>query len=181
MTDDMKTLFLNSIRTYWTQILIERADVWMENSKGGTYAKLGITDEKLLEINPRLVITHVSGYGQTGRPEYVNRASYDLVGQAFGGMMSQTGLPDPAPPSLAAPFTGDYLTALYALWATLAAVISAREASKGQSIDLAQYEAIHHVLGGTMVEYFQRGVVRERNGNRTMAIQPLDSFQASDG
>jgi crotonobetainyl-CoA:carnitine CoA-transferase CaiB-like acyl-CoA transferase len=161
--------------------LIERADVWMENSKGGTYAKLGITDEKLLEINPRLVITHVSGYGQTGRPEYVHRASYDLVGQAFGGMMAQTGFPDPAPPALAAPFTGDYLTALYALWATLAAVISARETGKGQSIDLAQYEAIHHMLGGTMVEYFQRGVVRERHGNRTMAIQPLDSYQASDG
>ena len=161
--------------------LIERADVWMESSKGGTYAKLGITDEKLLEINPRLVITHVSGYGQTGRPEYFNRASYDLVGQAFGGMMAQTGFPDPAPPSLAAPFSADYLTALYALWATLAAVISARETGKGQSIDLAQYEAIHHVLGGTMVEYFQRGIVRERHGNRTMAIQPLDSFQASDG
>ena len=161
--------------------LIERADVWMENSKGGTYTKLGITDEQLLEINPRLVITHVSGYGQTGIPEYVQRASYDLVGQAFGGMMTQAGFPDPAPPSLAVPFTGDYLTALYALWATLAAVISARETGKGQSIDLAQYEAIHHVLGGTMVEYFQRGVVRERHGNRTMAIQPLDSFEGSDG
>lgn len=85
------------------------------------------------------------------------------------------------PVSLAAPFTGDYLTVLYALWATLAAVISARETGKGQSVDLAQYEAIHHVLGGTMVEYFQRGVVRERHGNRTMAIQPLDSFEASDG
>ena len=78
--------------------LIERADVWMENSKGGTYTKLGITDEKLLEINPRLVITHVSGYGQTGIPEYVQRASYDLVGQAFGGMMAQVGFPIPRRP-----------------------------------------------------------------------------------
>jgi crotonobetainyl-CoA:carnitine CoA-transferase CaiB-like acyl-CoA transferase len=57
------------------------------------------------------------------------------------------------------------LTALYALWATLAVVISERETGKRQSIDLAQHEAIHHVLGGTMVEYFQRGVVRERHWN----------------
>ncbi|MGH7924808.1 MAG: CaiB/BaiF CoA transferase family protein [Candidatus Binatus sp.] len=160
--------------------LIDTADVWLENSKGGTYQKLGIDDDELLRRNPRLVITHVSGYGQTGVPEYVRRASYDLVGQAFGGSMFQTGFPE-SPPSLGAPFTGDYVTALFALWSTLAGVMSARETGHGQVIDLAQYEAIHHVLGGTMVEYFQQNVIRERHGNRTMAIQPLDSYQASDG
>src|SRR5581483_584467 len=52
---------------------------------------------------------------------------------------------------------------------------------KGQAIDLAQYEAIHKTMGGTMVEFFQEGIVRERSGNRAQGFQPLDSFQASDG
>ena len=57
----------------------------------------------------------------------------------------------------------------------------ARTFGKGQAIDLAQYEAIHRTLGGTMVEYFQQGLVRERSGNKAQGFQPLDSFEASDG
>jgi crotonobetainyl-CoA:carnitine CoA-transferase CaiB-like acyl-CoA transferase len=160
--------------------LIDSADVWLENSKGETYQKLGIDDEQALRRNQRLVITHVSGYGQTGLPGYIRRASYDPVCQAFGGSMYQTGFPD-SPPSLAQPFTADYLTALFALWSSLAGVLSARETGRGQVIDLAQYEAVHRVLGGTMVEYFQQHVIRERHGNRGLAIQPLGSYEASDG
>ncbi len=52
---------------------------------------------------------------------------------------------------------------------------------KGQAIDVAQYEAIHKTMGGTMLEYFQNGIVRERSGNRAQGFQPLDTFQASDG
>src|SRR5579885_83108 len=161
--------------------LVARADIWMESSKPGTYAKWGLDDETVRKTNPRLVITHVSGFGQTGDPDYVMRPSYDIVGQAVGGMMYQTGYPDPTPPTRAAPWTGDYLTALFTLWSSLAGLTYARSTGKGQSIDLAQYEAIHKTMGGTMVEYFQEGIVRERSGNRAQGFQPLDSFQAKDG
>jgi crotonobetainyl-CoA:carnitine CoA-transferase CaiB-like acyl-CoA transferase len=57
----------------------------------------------------------------------------------------------------------------------------ARQFGKGQVIDLAQYEAIHRTIGGTMVAYFQKGLVRERSGNKAQGFQPLDSFQTSDG
>src|SRR5579875_1221197 len=77
--------------------LAARADIWMESSKPGTYPKFGLDDETIFKVNPKLVITHVSGYGQTGDPHYIQRASYDIVGQAFGGIMYQTGFPDPAP------------------------------------------------------------------------------------
>jgi crotonobetainyl-CoA:carnitine CoA-transferase CaiB-like acyl-CoA transferase len=102
------------------------------------------------------------------------------VGQAFGGVMYQTGFPE-NPPSRAAPWTGDYMTAMFTLWSSLAGLTYARAHGVGQSIDLAQYEAIHRTLGGTMVEYFQQGVVRERSGNRAQGFQPLDSFETSDG
>ena len=65
--------------------LLQRAEIWMESSKPGTYAKWGLDDETVLKANPSLVITHVSGYGQTGDPDYVGRTSYDMIGQAFGG------------------------------------------------------------------------------------------------
>jgi crotonobetainyl-CoA:carnitine CoA-transferase CaiB-like acyl-CoA transferase len=160
--------------------LIPTCDIWMESSKPGSYAKWGISDEALWKINPKLVITHVSGFGQNGHPDYVSRASYDIVGQAFAGMMYQTGFPE-TPPSRAAPWTGDYITALFTIWSSLAGLTYARAHGKGQSIDLAQYESIHRTLGGTMVEFFQKGIVRERSGNRAQGFQPLDSFETKDG
>ncbi len=160
--------------------LLERADIWMESSKAGTYPRWGLDDASVWKVNPRLVITHVSSYGQYGDPEYIGRTSYDIVDQAFGGIMYQTGFPD-SPPSRAAPWTGDYLTALFTLWSSLAGLTYARSFGKGQAIDIAQYEAIHATLGGTMVEYFQQGLVRERTGNKAQGFQPLDSFEARDG
>lgn len=161
--------------------LLERADLWMESSKPGTYPKWGLDDAAAWKVNPRLVITHVSGYGQEGEADYVGRTSYDAVGQAFSGMMYQTGFPDPIPPTRAAPWTGDYLTALFTMWSSLAALIHARAHGTGQAIDVAQFEAIHKTLGGTMIEYFREGIVRERSGNRAQGFQPLDTFEASDG
>jgi crotonobetainyl-CoA:carnitine CoA-transferase CaiB-like acyl-CoA transferase len=161
--------------------LIARADIWMESSRPGTYPKWNLDDASVWKINPKLVITHVSGFGQSGDPDYVHRASYDVVGQAAAGMMYQTGFPDPTPPTRAAPWTGDYITALFAMWSSLAGLTYARQTGKGQSIDVAQYEAIHKTMGGTMLEYFQNGIVRERSGNRAQGFQPLDTFQARDG
>jgi crotonobetainyl-CoA:carnitine CoA-transferase CaiB-like acyl-CoA transferase len=161
--------------------LVARADIWMESSKPGACLKFGLTDEEVFKVNPKLVITHVSGYGQTGSPDYVHRASYDIVGQAFGGMMYQTGFPDPDPPTRAAPWTADYITALFTLWSSLAGLTHARSTGQGQSIDLAQYEAVHRTLGGTMIEYFEQKLVRERSGNRGQGFQPLNTFAAKDG
>ncbi|MEK7806893.1 MAG: CaiB/BaiF CoA-transferase family protein [Chloroflexota bacterium] len=161
--------------------LIAQSDIWMESSKPGTYKKCGLDDETVLRANPRIVIAHVSGYGQDGHADYLGRASYDFIGQAFGGLMNLTGFPAPDPPVRATPWTGDYITALFCLWSSLAGYIYAQRSGKGQVIDLAQYEAIHHVLAGTMVAYFEEGIVRERSGNKAGLFQPYDVFQASDG
>ena len=161
--------------------LVKSCDIWMESSKPGSYTKWGLTDEAVLQANPKLVIAHVSGYGQTGHQDYLGRASYDMIGQAFGGLMYQTGFPDPDPPVRANPWTADYITALFCLWSSLAGYISAQRTGTGQVIDISQFEAIHRLLSGTMVEYFSNGFVRERTGNKATAFQPYDAFQASDG
>ncbi len=167
-----RELFLQLIRT---------RDIWMESSKPGTFDKWGLGDEVVHEANPGLVITHVSGYGQSGHADYLGRASYDMIGQAFGGLMNLTGFADPEPPVRAAPYTGDYITALYALWSSLAAYIHRQRTGEGQVIDLAQFEAIHHILGGTMTQYFATGTTRQRSGNSSPNFQPYDVFRARDG
>ena len=161
--------------------LVSHADIWMESSKAGTYDRWGLDDETVLATNPALVITHVSGYGQTGHPDYLGRASYDVVGQAFGGMMHLNGSPDPEPPLSAAPLSADYITALYCLWSSLAGYIHAQRTGRGQVIDLAQYEAIHHILSGTMTAYYELGIVRERAGHKGYRVQPFGAYRASDG
>ena len=87
--------------------LIAGVDIWMESSKAGTYTGWGLDDKTVLAANPALVITHVSGYGQTGHPDYLNRASYDPIGQAFGGTMAITGSADPEPPMTARPLAAE--------------------------------------------------------------------------
>ena len=83
--------------------LIPLVDIWMESSIPGTFSEWGLDDEAILKINPSIVITHVSGYGQDGDPDYLDRASYDFIGQGFGGMMNLIGFPDPNPPIRAVP------------------------------------------------------------------------------
>ena len=161
--------------------LIAKVDIWMESSIPGTYPDWGLDDETVLKANPKLVITHVSGYGQFGHPDYLARASYDFIGQAFGGLMNLTGFPDPEPPVKATPWTGDYITALFCIWSSLAGYIHAQRTGQGQVIDLAQYEAVHNTLAGTMVAYYELGLDRQRNGNAAGIFQPYDAFQASDG
>ena len=171
-TPEGQEIFLN---------LIRRTDIWMESSKARTYDKWGLDDAVILEANPSIVICHVSGFGQDGDPEYVKRASYDFTAQAFGGMMNLAGNPDPDPPSRAVPWTADYITALFCLWSSLAAYIHAQRTGEGQVIDLAQYEAVHRILAGTMVAYHELGMVRERAGNKAGNAQPWDTFRAKDG
>ena len=161
--------------------LIAGVDIWMESSKAGTFTEWDLDDETVLAANPAIVITHVSGYGQTGHPDYLNRASYDPIGQAFGGTMAITGSADPEPPMTARPLAADYTTSQMCLWSSLAAYIHAQNTGKGQVIDLAQYEAVHKVMSGSMVEYFETETVPERRGNQSGRSQPFGNYHAKDG
>ncbi len=69
--------------------LIEDADVFIEASKGPAFAKRGITDELLWARNKKLVIGHLSGFGQYGTAEYTNLAAYNTIAQAFSGYLMQ--------------------------------------------------------------------------------------------
>jgi len=133
------------------------SDVWMESSMPGTLDRSGITNELALAVNPSLVIVRVSSYGQYGSEEYLGRAGYDAIAQAYGGMMNLTG--DPAgPPQRAKTYTGDYITALTGWASTMMALWEVKKSGRGQVVDLAQYEAVAQTNGNTAVHRPGRGL-----------------------
>ena len=162
--------------------LLARADIWMESSRPGTYGdRLGMTDEWALALNPRLVVVHVSGFGQYGDPDTYRRASYDVIGQAFSGYLNINGEPD-GEPMKSNPFANDYVTALFALWSALAGYISAQRTGRGQVIDVAQYECQFKLLACGMMDHLMLGVDHPRTGNDDPSgLQPYGVFPTAEG
>lgn len=161
--------------------LLADADVLVESSRGGTWDNWGLTDEVLWEVKPDLVIVHVSGFGQTGDPDYLRRASYDSIGQAFSGYMSINGFPDPLPPYVTKPYTGDFIAGLTGAWATLAAVLRARETGKGESIDVAQFEAVVRLQSSYLTDGINKGKQSPRMGNEDTVGACKGTQRCKDG
>jgi crotonobetainyl-CoA:carnitine CoA-transferase CaiB-like acyl-CoA transferase len=161
--------------------LLAVADVWIESSRPGTYPALGFEDDELRRANPRLIIVHVSGYGQTGDPERLRAPSYDLIAQAYSGFLSLQGEPEPAPPMRAGTALNDTVTGLAAAAATLLACAARERSGRGQVIDVAQYEVFFTLLENLALDYFLRGVVRGRAGNGHPRLHPYDLYRARDG
>ena len=161
--------------------LIREADIFMENMVW--MDKLGVYDEELLQVNPKLVIVHVSGLGHKefgGLPNVCNRASYDMIGQAFSGWLNLQGDPD-RPPVIAKPYLNDYVSAFSALFAALSGYIYAQKTGEGQVVDVAQFEAMAKCMSSTYTAYTLLGTVTERTGNASPSFQPYDIFLSRDG
>jgi len=161
--------------------LIAMADIWIESSKGGTYSNWGLTDEFVWTINPKLVIVHVSGFGQTGVPGYVRRPGFDGIAQAFSGFMFWNGESPSSPPQRVKPFIADFVPPLYAAFAALAALNNANRTGRGESIDVAQYEVMVRLQNLYLQDALNGGRVAQRTGNQEEAWGVYDSFRCKDG
>jgi L-carnitine CoA-transferase len=159
--------------------LLKDADIFIESSKGPTWAKRGITDEVLWEHNPRLVVVHVSGFGQWGVEERVNRAAYDLTVQAYSGYLAQNGTPEQ--PMAASPYVGDYFTSLMVSSSALAALHKARTTGQGESVDVAMYEVLMRVGGYYLVDHLNAGIDYPRPGARHPNLCAIGEYRTADG
>lgn len=160
--------------------LIKNCDVYLENMVW--IEKLGITESMLFEVNPKLIIGHISGFGRPqfgGVPEECDRPSYDAIGQAEGGWMHLNGYAD-RPPSLGASFVNDYISAMFCVSGILVAYIHAQQTGKGQAIDVSQAECMSKCMNDTFVNYFTLGMVKERAGNKIPIFQPANLFKTKD-
>jgi len=161
--------------------LIKQVDVWLENIVW--LDKLGIDCKELLQVNPKLVIVHVSGFGRPqfgGNPDICDRASYDPIGQCEGGVANMVGFPD-GPPIYGQPFLNDYLTGVYGFGTCLAGYINVLNGGMGQEIDLAQVETQARNLDDHWVAYMNLGVEKSRVGNRVPIFQPASMHKCKDG
>jgi crotonobetainyl-CoA:carnitine CoA-transferase CaiB-like acyl-CoA transferase len=165
--------------------LVAEADVVVENFQPGTLEGWGLGYEALAAVNPGIILTRVSVYGQSG--PYRDRPGLDRNGIAMGGLMYITGYPD-RPPVRPGLIVSDYLTGVFNAFAILAAVherdTKARAtgaAPRGQWVDLSLYESILRIMEHTLASYDRLGLVREREGNRLKNSAPLDNWITKDG
>lgn len=158
--------------------LISTADVLVENFRPGTLEKWGLGPDVLHQINPRLVITRVSGYGQTG-PES-HKPGYASVGEAKGGLRHLIGEPD-RPPARAGVSLGDTMTGTFAALGTMMALFHREKSGRGQVVDAAIYESVMAFMESLIPEFALGGHVRERSGGILPRIAPSGAYPCSDG
>jgi formyl-CoA transferase/succinyl-CoA--D-citramalate CoA-transferase len=150
----------------------------LENFRPGTLERWGLDFATLSASNPRLVMTHISGFGQTG--PLAGQAGFGSVGEAMGGIRYTTGSPD-RPPSRAGISLGDALASVFGVIGTLSALLSAREKGVGQEVDVAIYEAVAALMESTMADYELGGVVRTRSGSVLKGVSPSNVYPTADG
>ena len=165
--------------------LVPLADVMVENFQPGTLESWGLGYDVLSALNPGLILTRVSVYGQTG--PYRDRPGLDRNGIALGGLLYITGYPD-RPPVRPGVIVSDYLTGVFNAFAIVSALYErdrrARETGtppRGQWVELSLYESILRIMEHTLAAYDRLGIVREREGNRLRNSAPLDNWETSDG
>ena len=158
--------------------LIAHADVLVENFQPGTLERWHLAPDDLRALNPRLIVSRVSVYGQDG--PYRDRPGLDRNGIALGGLLGITGYPE-QPPVRPGVIVADYLTALFNTIGILAALAERARSGEGQQVELALYESVLRIMEWTVAAYDRLGIVRERSGNRLPNSAPLDNYETADG
>lgn len=159
--------------------LVEHVDAVVENFRPGTLERWGLSYEEMKQRNPDLILLRISGFGQTG--PYRERAGYDRIALAFGGVMGITGFPD-RPPVKIGTSVADYQAAILGAFALLMALYHRDlHGGGGQEIDLAMYEAVARFTDVLIPTYDRLGVARQRRGNTHFASAPGEHFLTSDG
>jgi crotonobetainyl-CoA:carnitine CoA-transferase CaiB-like acyl-CoA transferase len=159
--------------------LVKTADVVIENYRPGTLEKWGLGYGVLSEVNPRIVMLRITGFGQTG--PYSHKPGFGTLAEAFAGAAHITGFPD-RPPLLPAFGLGDSTAGLAGAFLTMVALFEReRHGGRGQVVEFAIYEPLLTLLGPQVVNYDQLGLVQERSGSRLPFTAPRNTYRTRDG
>ena len=158
--------------------MVKKADVVVENYRPGVMDKLGVGYDVLKEANDRIIYAAVSGFGSYGRNSA--RPGYDIIAQAYGGLMSITGEPDGEPLRVGTAI-GDVLGGMNLTIGVLMALHARELSGKGQRVDVALVDSVISSLETGTQRYFASGKLPRRIGNRYASAYPYDSFKAKDG
>ncbi|HVC10021.1 MAG TPA: CoA transferase [Burkholderiales bacterium] len=157
--------------------LVAQFDVVVENFRPGTLEKWGLGYEELARLRPGLVMTRISGFGQTG--PYRGRPGYGVIGEAMSGLRHMIGDPDRPPSRAAVPLT-DYITALYAAFGTVMAVLFREKTGIGQCIDASLLESAFSFMEVLVPTYEKTGKIGMRAGSRLPNSAPNNLYATRD-
>ena len=158
--------------------LVRTADALVENFRPGTMDALGLDYATLAALNPRLIYSSASGFGQTG--PYRERAALDLIVQGMSGLMSITGEPGRPPVKVGVP-AADLSAALFGAYAILAALFARERTGRGQFIDVSLLESALALQVWETSGYFANGQVPEPLGSAHRVNAPYQAFRTADG
>ena len=181
LTAQKRCITLNTRTTRGKEILkklVENADVVLHNFIPGTEEAAALEYEVLSRINPRIIVTHITGFGRSG--PYVKRNCFDSIAQAMCGPMSFTGFPG-NPPTRYGTAPMDFSTAAFAALGTMLALFHRERTGEGQLVDTAMFN-VGAAMGGALfaAEYKLIGLVRKQHGNASF-FNFTDCFQSKDG
>ncbi|MEM1144076.1 MAG: CoA transferase [Pseudomonadota bacterium] len=160
--------------------LVSESDVLVENFRPGTMERWGLGWETLHEINPKLIMLRVTGYGQDG--PYKDRPGFARVAHAVGGLAYLAGMPRGVPVTPGSTTLGDYMTGMNGCIGILMALRYRDETGEGQYIDASLYESVFRTTAELAPAFGMYGIVRERRGpNNNYFACPNGHFPTSDG
>ena len=150
------------------------ADVVVENLGPGAVERLGLGYERLRQINPRIVVASIKGFGSTG--PYAQFKSYEWIAQAMSGAMSQNG-PADGPPMRVPAGLGDTASGIHAVVGILAALLQRQTTGVGQRIEIAQQDVVVNLRRVYFSDYYQNGAPGPRAGNRSATSAPSNVYR----
>lgn len=159
--------------------LVKKAHVLVENFRPGTLDRLGFSSARLLQLNSRLIIGRISGYGQTG--PYAHRPGFGTLAEAFSGFTYLNAQPGGAPLSPPLPLA-DLVAGIHLAFAVMVALRNVEKGGgKGGEIDISLYEPLLGFLGPVFLEYWLTGKVPQPFGSELSYTAPRNNYQTKDG
>jgi len=158
--------------------LVRHSQVLIENFVPGGLERMGLAPEQLLELNPRLVIARISGWGQTG--PFRHKPGFGTLVEAMSGFAYLNGYAD-RPPALPPLALADMIAGVYGAAGVLTALRVAEKTGQGQVLDLSLFEPIFSVIASEAAKYRLTGVATMRAGNQSSHTAPRNVYECSDG
>jgi len=159
--------------------LIKVSDVVVENYRPGIMRNLGFDWEEIQRLNPKTIYASISGFGHDTLPQYSNRPAYDVVVQAYSGLMSLTG-PEQGPPCKVGASMGDIIAGQQAAIGILAALFYRTITGRGQWYDGSMVDSLFFTLENAVVRYITEGQIPGALGTAHPSIAPFQAFPTKD-
>jgi crotonobetainyl-CoA:carnitine CoA-transferase CaiB-like acyl-CoA transferase len=159
--------------------LVKTADIFVENFRPGTAARLGLSYEEVKAAKPGIVYCSISAYGQDG--PIGHRPAYDHVVQGMCGIMRTTGTPETEPNKVGAPYI-DYATGMNAAFAIVSGVMEARRTGESVRLDVAMLDTSLLLMASLMTNHLNTGATFTASGNEAWSQSPSSgAFETTEG